>query len=178
MDPFEELKHEHETILRASAVMRALSARASSGDAALEDELTLLRSFLDGFVHGCHHRKEEDALFPKMAARSEQIAQGPVRVLTSDHQAGRVLMKQISHAQAARDGVALAKALSTYATLLERHIARENEIIFPLAAAVVSQAELVAMADEFKAIEAELDGHGLHQRMEQTVARLESLASA
>jgi len=178
MDPFADQRHEHDVILRVAAVMARLAERAEAGAPVDAAALRLVDTFLAGFVHGCHHRKEEQALFPVLATKGAQIKAGPVRVLSGEHEAGHVLMERLRDAGARADATAAGKLLETYATLLRSHIAKENEIIFPLAAALLTPAEKERMAEQFEAVERELDEHRFHREMETAVERLEAAAPA
>ena len=48
-------------------------------------------AFIKGFVDGCHHKKEEGALFPAMQAAGIPGEGGPVGVMLTEHEEGRQL---------------------------------------------------------------------------------------
>lgn len=79
-----------------------------------------------------HFRIEEEALFPELA-RVTWIANGPLRVMDAEHAAFRDLL---AAGKAARDRDANDIAIQTardLARLLRAHIAKEDEVLFPMA---------------------------------------------
>ena len=130
----DELRHEHEVVLVVVGAMEAEAVAVRAGDPHAE-RIAQMVDFTKNFTDGCHHAKEEKALFPLLEDSAPE-AGGPVSVMLSEHEAGRQAIRAIEGAlpdvetsAAARDTVAT--GLATYAHLLRLHIRKENEILFP-----------------------------------------------
>ncbi len=68
MTATDDLRAEHEGILRMLGVMRALATRIEAGGTVPAAELAGILDFLKIFADKCHHGKEEDILFPALEA--------------------------------------------------------------------------------------------------------------
>jgi hemerythrin-like domain-containing protein len=96
--------------------------------------LPTAREFLDFLAREVvtHFRIEEEALFPELA-QVTWIANGPLRVMDAEHAAFRDLL---AAGTAARDrdatDIAIAAARDL-ARLLRAHIAKEDDVLFPMA---------------------------------------------
>jgi len=176
--PVDDLKHEHELIKRMLGALEAASERLARGERVPPDLLDDARAFVRGFADECHHGKEEQALFPLLAKRSDLLRTGPVRILASEHDVGRKLMAELAEAtDEMRAGVPKAEAharrtIDLYTRMLRRHIEKEERILFPLAEMQLKPADEAALTRQFEAIEARM-GADAHARYEAIVRRLE-----
>ncbi len=179
----EDLKHEHRLIERVLAVLERATQQLERGEEVAPDTLAQALTFVRGFADGCHHAKEEHALFPVLASKSPTIEDGPVRVLTADHEAGRKLMRDLERGiEAMRQGrpegaFEARKALTTYTHMLRRHIAKEEEILFPLSEGLLTSEDAKKLEEQFERVEEEA-GAGAHERYEALVRDLEGAAGA
>lgn len=108
----------------------------------------LLREAIDyfqGYVDGCHNRKEEDHLFPTIERRGIPRAGGPLAVMLGEHDESRSLLPALAR-QAERylAGDAgslpdLREAFGTYSALLKDHFWKENDILYPMARRVMTE---------------------------------------
>lgn len=177
--PLEDLKSEHRIIERALAALERATERLTHGVDVPVNTLEQALSFVRGFADGCHHAKEEHGLFPVLSSKSPAIEGGPVRVLTEDHEAGRGLMRDLERAlEAMRAGRAegapeAARALKSYTHMLRRHIAKEEEILFPLSEGLLTAEDAARLEARFRSVEEET-GAGAHARYEAMVAELEA----
>ena len=85
LTPTAVLTHEHEVVLLVVAAMEREAARIRAGEQidadAVEKTVTLTREFTDG----CHHAKEEKALFPLLSEKVA-IAVNPVNAMLAEHE--------------------------------------------------------------------------------------------
>jgi len=175
----EDLKHEHRLIERVLAILERATQQLERGEEVAPGTLSQALTFVRGFADGCHHAKEERALFALLAAKSPNIEGGPVRVLTADHEAGRKLMGDLERAiDAMRQGrpegaLEARKALTTYTHMLRRHIAKEEEILFPLSEGLLTAEDAKELEEQFERVEEET-GAGAHERYEALVRELEA----
>jgi hemerythrin-like domain-containing protein len=161
-----ELRHEHEVILRALAVLERAADRLAAGrpldEAALADLVRLCRTFADR----CHHGKEEDTLFPLLRAKGMG---SPLTVFLEEHEQGRGYLRIVESAPPA----ARAAAARRYVWLLRDHIERENGVLFPMADEVLSSEEHAELARRYAEVEARVVGPGVHERLLADLDRLE-----
>jgi hemerythrin-like domain-containing protein len=173
------LVHEHDLILQAlDAIERRLNRlEAGGGDRAyFEKAVEFLRTFADK----CHHGKEEDLLFKAMVNKSFPLQGGPIAVMLSEHETGRAFIRGMAAGAArmetdpegARQVIDNGRA---YIQLLRGHIAKENQILFPMAERVLSPEDQEQLALAFDRFEAEETGAGVH---EASVALLRELRAA
>ncbi len=163
-----ELRHEHEVILRALAVLERAAARLAAGrpldEAALADLVRLCRTFADR----CHHGKEEDTLFPLLRAKG---VGSPLAVFLEEHEEGRGYLRTVEGAAPAAERAAAARR---YVGLLRDHIERENGVLFPMADEVLSPEEHAELARRYAEVEARVVGPGVHERLLADLDRLEA----
>lgn len=163
------LSGEHRVILQVLATLEAIASRAAAGDLPADDAdaaLDVLRTFADA----CHHGKEEDILFPALEAQVPGF--GPTRVMRDEHEAGRALLRAMAAAAAGGDGSAFAAAARAYVELLRAHIAKEDDILFRIAQALLSPEQNARIVAAYRLLEHDDIGDGTHVRMLATADRL------
>lgn len=176
--PTDELRDEHRIIERVLTVLETSAARLHAGEAVSPETLARAREIIIGFGDSCHHAKEERALFPVIAAKRAIIRRGPVQILTSEHAAGRTLMADLARGIEemsngdAHGGATALKAITSYTRMLRRHIEKEEDILFPLADSLLTDAETASMREQFEAVERDIGP--AHERYVAEVAALEA----
>ncbi len=142
------LRDEHVLILRALDVLeRALEPATPLSPGWWAQLLTWLRAFADR----SHHAKEEAALFPALERAGLPREGGPIATMLAEHDEGRALIQAMDLAP---DAGARAAAARRYVALLRAHIARENEVLFPMADAVLDDEGQRDLARAFEAADA------------------------
>lgn len=167
--PTAMLRHEHEVILRALAILERLGESLEAGEPVDRDALAWLIDFFRTFVDRCHHGKEEQHLFPALERHGIPRAGGPVGVMLYEHETGRGLMRVMAEGEDRE----VAEAIRTYGNLLRAHIYKENEILFPLGEQVLAEEEQRALAEAFEAMEQVVVGPGVHERLLTKLEELE-----
>jgi hemerythrin-like domain-containing protein len=167
----ETLSEEHrviEQVLRCLLEMATRAKAARRVDAA--DAESALR-FFKTFADACHHKKEEDVLFPALARVGFGPQAGPVAVMLEEHELGRRYVRRVETAlkeaclgkeAAVEEFVAAVRA---YADLLTQHIAKEDQVLFPLADHALRGTEAAAVKSGFENAETALDHGRLHAEM-------------
>ena len=159
------LRAEHVMILRALDALETLASREAGDEAPPPGAWTALVEWLRTFADLRHHAKEERLLFPALEAAGVPGPGGPIEVMLEEHERGRALLRAMREAPAAGRG---ARARE-YARLLRAHIAKENEILFELADAVLDP----AIADDLVRAAAAADlEHGTLEEAEGVLDRL------
>ncbi len=142
------LRDEHVLILRALDVLEAALERATPLSPGWWAQLlTWLRAFADQN----HHAKEETGLFPALERAGVPREGGPIATMLAEHDEGRALIRAMDGAP---DEAARAAAARRYVSLLRAHIAKENDVLFPMADAVLDDDGQRDLARAFEAADA------------------------
>lgn len=140
------LVEEHRLILRMIALLEKNAPLTAEGIYTnwqfYLDGVDFIRNYADRF----HHAKEEDVLFAALVKNGMPRENSPVAAMLMEHDQGRAYVKAMEAAvlEAAeglpvRESVIAENALS-YAALLRDHIAKEDDILYPLAERVIPEA--------------------------------------
>lgn len=166
--PTQALSHEHRVVEQMADVLVAMADDAEKQgrpDAKAGAEAI---DFLKGFLDRCHHAKEEQLLFPAMEKQGTDAAQ--VKALLKDHDEGRAHVKAMAKALDTADSAPAASAQAfaeharAYASLLRKHIAKEEENVFPAADKALTPEAQAQLAKGFERVEAEETGAGVHEK--------------
>ena len=181
MKATEILKTEHAAITLLLDILEKACETMESGGTVADDDITRMIDFLETFADGCHHRKEEEILFPALEKAGIPREHGPIGVMLAEHDHGRhfVAAMHDDHTRmkagdgsASRDFVQDARA---YRRLLLLHIQKENEVLFPLADRCLETGADAAIVELFDRVEREEVGAGKHEAYH---AMLKSLSTA
>jgi hemerythrin-like domain-containing protein len=176
MNPIEDLKAEHRGIETALRILKRI-VTAIQKPGALEDAEAMLE-FFKGFTDTCHHAKEEEFLFPALEEIGVSRNGGPIGPLLAEHEQGRGYVRDMQTAverlKAGKEdaAVGLRDAAAGYIDLLCRHIRKEDDVLFELAAARLSKVRLARLADAFDRLEQERIGPGRHEAYHEMLAEL------
>ena len=177
------LMDEHRVIERVLDALETAAGALERGQPVRPGFFLDAAEFIAGFADGCHHHKEEDVLFGAIVASGMPADQGPIPVMLMEHEQGRAFTRNIraaagrlaeGDAAAARQVVANAKG---YVALLRDHIAKEDEVLFPMADQMLSADRHDAVLRDFARIEREDATAGAHERFLALAAMLEREAS-
>ncbi len=135
--------------------------------------------FIHTFADRCHHGKEQDTLFPLLGQRGIPTASGPMAVMLMEHEQGRRYVKDLSNAvkkyqlgeKDAKEGIV--ENAREYAKLLEQHIYKEDNILYPMGDRVLSSQDNQELLEKFDKIEKEIIGEGKHEYYLQVISELE-----
>ena len=180
MRPTDILTDEHKVILMVcDAAEREAQSMRSSGTVDAE-KIAKMVDFFRTFADRCHHAKEEDLLFVRMADRGFPRDFGPVGMMLHEHVQSRSNVAAVADnvaAAAAGDARALAAVcenLLAYASLLRSHIYKEDNILYPMANQAFSEADQAALSAEFERVENEI-GAGVHEKYHRIAHELAGL---
>jgi hemerythrin-like domain-containing protein len=155
MKPTEILKEEHRYIERMLTIMEGAASRVKHGEAVppgvFRDAIHFIRMFADG----CHHRKEEALLFPALVRIGFSPQSGPVGVMLSEHDLGRVeirgmhaALERYSAGEPEAEKVLVAHA-ENFVVLLRNHIMKEDNILFAMADQRLSAQDQTRLSESF-----------------------------
>lgn len=168
--PTDVLREEHEVILRALAVLERFGWDMAQGKPGNPETLPWLADFFKTFADHCHHAKEEKQLFPVLEQYGVPREGGPIGVLLSEHEEGRALVRTFAQG----DPRTAPEAIRRYVTLLREHIAKENEVLFPMSDQILPPQEQRVLLNAFETVEQDVAGPEVHRRFHDGLARLEA----
>ncbi len=171
----EDLKHEHEAILSALAILDKIAESIDRGSAPGKTDLRNFIGFLKEFADKCHHGKEEGMLFPALVKAGIPERGGPIGVMLSEHVQGRNLIAQMEASiVSAVDQRAFATAAKQYSSLLQDHIRKENNVLFPMAEKTLDGAVLEKLYGSFEEHEEKVIGQGRHEELHKILKELKA----
>jgi hemerythrin-like domain-containing protein len=169
----DELTHDHDAILSALNILDAMVGRLGSAGGPSAADLRSFIGFLKEFADKCHHGKEEGILFPALTDAGMPTGGGPVAVMLSEHVEGRTFIKEMERAISGTvDATGFTQAARGYAALLRTHIAKENDVLFPMAERFLASAELEKIHGKFQEHEETVIGHGRHEELHRMLKEL------
>ncbi len=179
MEATDILSSEHRVIERVIVALETGAARLESGQEIRASFFIDAADFIAGFADGCHHKKEEGVLFIAMQAQGMPAQSGPIGVMLAEHEQGRIYTRAMRAAAerleqgdpTAREAVV--QNARDYANLLRNHIAKEDTILFPMAARVIPLDQQGQVALDFERVEHEETGEGIHEKYLALAERLE-----
>jgi hemerythrin-like domain-containing protein len=154
VSPTEDLMREHGVLRRILLVYGEVIRRVDGGNPVDADPIAKAATIIRAFVEDYHEKDEEELVFPRF--RKAGKLTGLVDVLLSQHQAGRTLT---THVQRLATPAALkkpesraemARAMRQFIRMYEPHAAREDTVLFPAFAQLLSEKELHALMDTFE----------------------------
>jgi hemerythrin-like domain-containing protein len=179
MKATDELMTEHRAIERMLAIMDVAAQRLREGRPVRPQMLREAVDFVRNFADKCHHGKEEENLFPRMEAAGVPREGGPLGVMLFEHEEGREHIAAIADeidAYERGDATAaprIADNARGYVDLLRQHIAKEEQVLFPMADRVLGQDDQRALEERFERLETEVMGPGVHERYHELLNDLE-----
>lgn len=178
-DITQALVDEHKLILRMIALLERNAPRTAVGTYSnwqfYLDGVDFIRNFADRF----HHAKEEDVLFEALVTNGMPRQNSPIAAMLMEHDQGRAYVKAVETAAGqalsgtpGQGGIIAENALA-YAELLRGHIAKEDDILYPLAERVIPDTMRDAIIAGYTAAEAKTAAD-FTARYEQLVSAYEN----
>lgn len=144
--------------------------------------------YFSEFADACHNQKEEQHLFPRLAAAGIPTQGGPLAVMLAEHERSKQLLAEFcdlgtrfvaGDAALAED---LVKVFLEYGALLKNHYWKENDILYPMGKKALGPEESAAIVKGIEQLEAALgtDTRKNYQKLarEITEGLLEDLSAA
>jgi hemerythrin-like domain-containing protein len=181
MKAIQELRMEHDAVrLTLKVLDRICQEIELSGKLGKAQHVDHLLEFFTVFVDKCHHGKEEELLFPALEQIGVNRDNGPIGVMLREHQLGRESVQKMKAAfsqfktGSVSAAVDFTRNARDYISLLDQHIEKENNVLFPLAEKQLSEAKLAELLKGFEKIEADKIGVGKHEEFHKMIDQLES----
>ena len=178
MNAIEIMNEEHKYISRMLKVVRAYCFKVLNGTEINFDDFNKIIEFITEYADKHHHKKEEDILFDKMVEHLGGTAEKVVKNgMLVEHDLGRLYIKDLSRAlEIVKDGDeeskldVIANAIS-YTHLLERHIDKEERVIYKYAERELETSVLELVNQE--CIEFELKNNDIKEKSIDILEELE-----
>lgn len=137
MNSIEIMIKEHDNILRMLKVVRKASYGVLKGEEINYEDFKNMIDFIRVYADGHHHGKEEKFLFKEMQQNLGKLADNLItHGMLVEHDYGRFYIKELGDAlERVKNGdeeskLDLISNAIGYTSLLERHIAKENNAVF------------------------------------------------
>lgn len=171
MNPIDELKSEHRGIETALAILEVMAERLLAGEnSSLVLDAEELLDFFRTFVDTCHHGKEERGLFPALEQIGISRQGGPIGAMLGEHEQGRAHIREMARAlkdhEAGKPRAAerFSGHADEYIELLHRHIEKEDQVLFLMAAERLPASRNSQLEEQFEQIERDVVGEGKHEQ--------------
>ena len=140
MNAIDLMMEEHKYIKRMLVVVRKACFKVVKSEEINYEDFNLMISFIRNFADSHHHKKEEIMLFNKMVDEIGETAEKVIKHgMLVEHDLGRFYIKSLEEALEDYKGGnieaildIIANAIS-YTHLLERHIDKEDKVIYKFA---------------------------------------------
>lgn len=169
------LVEEHTLILRMLTILEKKADATAAG--IFKDYAFYLQAveFIRNYADRYHHAKEEDVLFEALVKNGMPRENSPVAAMLMEHDQGRAYVKAMETAALAalagesdQDAV-IAENARGYAAMLREHIAKEDDVLYPLAERVLPEAVREGIINGYALAEART-GAGFAQKYQAVVA--------
>ncbi len=159
----DELRAEHETIDRMAGALRGFAAARARGEGDPADGAAF-RRFFRLWAGAWHHAREEETLFPALAANAElSLEAGPLAAFVEQHRDMAKVLDAIDPLLdraplTEEEGRRLVGLVAEYTRELGRHIDAENSVLIPESEVRLRQANVLELPGRAPT-EAELAAH-------------------
>lgn len=180
MESIKIMVEEHENIRRMLKVIRKLCYSVMTNSDLDIADLPRIIDFVRTYADKHHHGKEEDILFETMNKEIEKLAKsGAITGMYIEHDMGRLYMgnleKAINRFKSGDDESRLdiiANAIS-YTDLLDRHIEKENTVMYRFAENMLNDSSKAFIEEECKKVETSATEAGLQKKYIGLIEELE-----
>jgi hemerythrin-like domain-containing protein len=169
--PVQKLVNEHRVIQRFLALIPEIVGRLPSQWEELRPMLTEAVAFIRNYADAYHHAKEEKILFAGLDPGLDIIA-----TMLREHDRARQLVRGLVQGIETANIPVVATCLTEYRELLQAHIKKEDEILYPWIDRGLSDTQVGRLFARFSDVDREFAGEPARQ--EEFVRRVEQTLSA
>jgi hemerythrin-like domain-containing protein len=169
-----DLRREHELILRALAVLERAGRRLAADQHVDHWVMKDLVGFLRTLAEECHHRKEEEHLYPAMR-RKGLPAESRLGSLLAAHGEGRDYLDTLAGLASAPERTA---AALLFVRVTREHIAAEDREVFAAADEMFTSEEQAELDRAYRELEHRRFGPAFRDGVLADLARLEGAVPA
>lgn len=150
--PTKILSDEHKNILRAIDALLKECYVLESGQEINKNFFKKTIEFVRGYADKFHHAKEEDILFVELSKDDVRMRCNPTQQMLHEHDLGRNFIKETEKGVEENNKDKVLENARGYANLLQEHIFKEDNILYPMADKALSQEAQKMMIDKFEKV--------------------------
>lgn len=163
-NPTKILSDEHKHILKViNALIKECDA-LESGKELDKDFFKKAIDFIRNYADKFHHAKEEDILFVELNKDEVGMHCNPTQQMLYEHKLGRDFVNGIVEGIEKNDKNKVIKNSRDYSQLLQDHIYKEDNILYPMADEALNQEVQKSILDKFKKAEKEKFTEGVKEK--------------
>jgi hemerythrin-like domain-containing protein len=184
MNPVEQLKNEHAAVKDILDIMRAVTRELEAGGRVEAEHLDSIVEFLQVFIDGFHHRKEEDALITALVEAGVPLNDKLIESVLTEHDLARAWTEGLAegvedYKQKKASAVPkIAENARYLISLLAEHIKKEDFALFAMAEVVIDPKRQDQLLVEFARIEKEKIGSGKLKKIHAVLRGLKKIYPA
>ncbi len=171
--PMKILSEEHQNILKViDALTKECDSIESGGNINknfFEKTIDFIRNYADKF----HHAKEEKILFVELCKEEVRMPCNPVEQMLYEHDSGRRFVTGLEEGLKENNRAKIIDNARGYIHLLQEHIYKEDNILYPMATQALSQQAQQSILRRFKEVENSQFNKGTKERLLSIVEELE-----
>ena len=155
--PTKILSDEHQNILKiVSVVVKECDALESGRDLDKNFFMKVI-DFIRNYADKFHHAKEEDILFVELCKDTVQMHCNPTGQMLFEHDLGRDFVKSMEAGLKENDNKKVAANARGYAQMIQEHIFKEDNILYPMADEALGAEIQASMLERFKEVETKFE---------------------
>jgi len=151
------LTEEHQTILKTIDAVLKECTELENGKAFEIDFFQKTIEFIKNYADKFHHAKEEDILFKAMLENIESLHCNPIPVMLHEHNEGREFVKGMEQGISENNTVKIIENARGYGMLLQNHIYKEDNILYPMAEEALTDKQKEEVNDKYIEVESKLN---------------------
>ena len=113
--------------------------------------------FIKNYADKFHHAKEEDILFKTMLENIESLHCNPIPVMLHEHNEGREFVQGMEQGILESNTVKIIENARGYGMLLQNHISKEDNILYPMAEEALTDKQKEEVNDKYIEVESRLN---------------------
>jgi hemerythrin-like domain-containing protein len=178
MMPTDQLVQEHVSIHTMLRILERICSKLDAMEHVPQKHLEQALEFIRVFADQCHHGKEEEFLFPALEQIGIPREGGPIGVMLAEHAMGRQFVNELGGAierYGSGDRSAIPSIVSSarhYIELLDAHIGKENDVLFPMAEAHLPERHKLELLTAFHRVDEERIGKARHEHIKNILTSL------
>ena len=158
------LSKEHQNILKVVNALLAESSALEKGKQLDKGFFLQAVDFIRNYADKFHHAKEEDILFKEMCKPGVEMHCNPTDQMRYEHDLGRGFVKEMESGLNEGSKKKVAENARNYAQLLQEHIYKEDNILYPLADSALNARAQKTMLQAFAKAEKERFAKGTKEK--------------
>jgi len=180
MTPTENLIKEHKEINELLEIMSKIAAKIKSKDVFYPTDVEEIIDYLIIIIDKSHQGKEDEVFYPELMSTGISKETEPLSIINYEHVLAKRYLKEISscvvNCKIGNDfsGDLLADSLTNYVIVIQNHIKREEEIVFPIANEVFSEEKQHEILQRFEVIDQQNITHSFLERFNKLLNKLKS----